>query len=304
MIAAIDIGSNAVRLYICSFFAGSESASQYKEVQYLRVPLRLGDYVFMNHEIPPHKEAALIKLMTAFANLMQLYGVQYYRACSTSAMREAKNSGDITQKILAQTGINIEIISGQEEAELILNAHQDFLKPKEITLLVDVGGGSTEITLMNGKTKVVSKSFELGTVRILDNQDDDKTWTTLRNWLRIHIKPQKPECIIGTGGNIKKLMELLKTPKNKSADSKSFEKICKQIEQFSLKERVQLLGLNPNRADVILPAAHVFYTILQETDIKQIKASHVGLKDGLILQIYEKYGDTLYKYDDFEGFNI
>ena len=304
MIAAIDIGSNAVRLYICSFFAGSESASQYKEVQYLRVPLRLGDYVFMNHEIPPHKEAALIKLMTAFANLMQLYGVQHYRACSTSAMREAKNSGDITQKILAETGINIEIISGQEEAELILNAHQDFLKPKEITLLVDVGGGSTEITLMNGKTKVVSKSFELGTVRILDNQDDDKTWTALRNWLRIHIKPQKPECVIGTGGNIKKLMELLKTPKNKSADSKSFEKICKQIEQFSLKERVQLLGLNPNRADVILPAAHVFYTILQETDIKQIKASHVGLKDGLILQIYEKYGDTLYKYDDFEGFNI
>ena len=288
MYASIDIGSNAARLLIASFQIKDESRP-FKIVQYVRVPTRLGDHVFVNKHIPTYKEELLISVMEAFSLLMQAYKVEGYRACATSALREADNGKNIVENVRKVTGIKIDIIDGKEEAELIRKAQEFTIEEKDTVLLVDVGGGSTELSLMNKSKVVISQSFELGTVRILDNQDKDSEWDRLKKFCKSEIKKYDPDYIIGTGGNINKIFELLKIKPNNFATRAKIDAITERLTQFSFKERIEVLGLNPDRADVIIPAGEIFSLISEYAKVKKIKVSDMGLRDGMMLQLKDKY---------------
>lgn len=288
LVAAIDIGSNAARLLIASFYIKKPN-QKYKVVQYLRVPIRLGDYVFIHQKIPKEKEIILLKTMQSFALLMELYRVKDYRACATSALREAKNGKNIIKKIKKQSNLNLEIIDGSEEANLIFKAHQDKIETKEKVLFVDVGGGSTELTLLNEGKRIISKSFKIGTVRMLDNQVDEYIWEDMRTFLKEKIQKEEVNNILGSGGNINKILSLLQIKSNRFASLKDIKLIYQRLNQSSLKERVEKWGLNPDRADVIIPATEVFLDVMEYSGIKKITSAGLGLRDGLILELYEKH---------------
>ncbi len=289
LVASIDIGSNAARLLICNAFRDQNEPSTYRIVQSVRVPIRLGDYVFIDKFIPQNKENELLLSMKAFALLMEIYKVEQYRACATASLREAQNREKILEDILRTTGLNIEVIDGIEEANLIVKANEHLFKnPDQKTVLVDVGGGSTEISLMMGSKRLISKSFALGTVRILDNQDDEKTWESLHLWIKNELKPHKPDHIIGTGGNINKIFKLLEVNDSKFADLKELSLLYSNMSQLSLKERISRYQLNTDRADVILPAMHIFLTVMNASKIQKIRTSNMGLKEGIVVDLLQK----------------
>ncbi|RZL34781.1 MAG: exopolyphosphatase, partial [Pedobacter sp.] len=206
--AAIDIGSNAVRLLIADI-TPHDKGNAYKKNTLIRVPLRLGDDAFLDQQISPKKIDDLVKTMSAFKNLMDVYNVTKYLACATSAMREAKNGKDIIKKIKKVADIDLEIIEGQREANIIYSNHiEENLDAKKSYLYIDVGGGSTELSVFVNKQPLASKSFNIGTIRILDNQDKDETWDEMRDWVKAHTKDLKNLAGIGTGGNINKLFRM------------------------------------------------------------------------------------------------
>jgi exopolyphosphatase/guanosine-5'-triphosphate,3'-diphosphate pyrophosphatase len=206
--AAIDIGSNAVRLLIADITL-NDNGYGFKKNTLVRVPLRLGDDAFLDHKISAKKTEDLVKTMSAFKNLMDVYHVSKYLACATSAMREAENGRDIIKKIKALTDIDLEIIEGQREANIIYSNHiEQDLDSKKSYLYIDVGGGSTELSVFVNKQPLASKSFNIGTIRILDNQDKDETWEEMKVWVKEHTKDLKNLAGIGTGGNINKLFRM------------------------------------------------------------------------------------------------
>ncbi|WP_104380822.1 exopolyphosphatase [Sphingobacterium sp. HMA12] len=279
--AAIDIGSNAVRLLIADII-GQKDQYNFKKNTLLRVPLRLGDDAFIQQEISPRKAESLIKTMKAFRELMDVYHVEDYMACATSAMRDAKNGADIVAEI-KKNGINIDIIEGAKEAEIIYNSHWDNKMEKDkVYLYIDVGGGSTELSLFANGVLVNSRSFNLGTIRILDNQDKVETWDELKEWVRSNTHMYKQVIGIGTGGNINKLARLSNEKLDKPLSYAKLKAVYEHLSSFSLKERIILLGLNEDRADVIIPASEIFLTIMKYGRLKQIIVPRVGLVDGVI----------------------
>ncbi len=292
IIAAIDIGSNAARLSICSLYSSVHSNAN-KQIEYVRVPIRLGDAVFLDKKIPIHKMEDLLKLLKAFKYLMDLYRVDDYRACATSALREADNSKDVVELIHKETGVLVEVISGEEEAELIYRAHQDVFKLDERILFVDVGGGSTEISLLLGNEKILSKSFNIGTIRILDNKDDELIWEEMKFWLRTQVSPLKADYILGTGGNINRFFTIMDIKPNKTASLKQIKDGYNYLNNLSLKERILNLGLNPDRADVIVPAIDVYLNVMKYSGVTKIKSSKAGLKEGIIEFLYQKNKEHL-----------
>ncbi|RKO71863.1 exopolyphosphatase [Sphingobacterium puteale] len=279
--AAIDIGSNAVRLLIADII-GQKDQYNFKKNTLLRVPLRLGDDAFIQQEISPRKAESLIKTMKAFRELMDVYHVEDYMACATSAMRDAKNGADIVAEI-KKNGINIDIIEGAKEAEIIYNSHWDNKMEKDkVYLYIDVGGGSTELSLFANGVLVNSRSFNLGTIRILDNQDKTETWDELKEWVRSNTHMYKQVIGIGTGGNINKLARLSDEKVDKPLSYAKLKAVYEHLASFSLKERIILLGLNEDRADVIIPASEIFLTIMKHGRLKQIIVPRVGLVDGVI----------------------
>ncbi|MDR3007792.1 Exopolyphosphatase [compost metagenome] len=279
--AAIDIGSNAVRLLIADII-GQKDQYNFKKNTLLRVPLRLGDDAFIHQEISPRKAESLIKTMKAFRELMDVYNVEDYMACATSAMRDARNGADIVAEV-KKNGINIDIIEGAKEAEIIYNSHWDNKMEKDkVYLYIDVGGGSTELSLFANGVLVNSKSFNLGTIRILDNQDKAETWDELREWVRSNTHMYKQVVGIGTGGNINKLARLSNEKLDKPLSYAKLKAVYEHLASFSLKERIILLGLNEDRADVIIPASEIFLTIMKYGRLKQIIVPRVGLVDGVI----------------------
>lgn len=279
--AAIDIGSNAVRLLIADII-GQKDQYNFKKNTLLRVPLRLGDDAFIHQEISPRKAESLIKTMKAFRELMDVYHVEDYMACATSAMRDARNGADIVAEV-KKNGINIDIIEGAKEAEIIYNSHWDNKMEKDkVYLYIDVGGGSTELSLFANGVLVNSKSFNLGTIRILDNQDKAETWDELREWVRSNTHMYKQVVGIGTGGNINKLARLSNEKLDKPLSYAKLKAVYEHLASFSLKERIILLGLNEDRADVIIPASEIFLTIMKYGRLKQIIVPRVGLVDGVI----------------------
>lgn len=278
---AIDIGSNAVRLLIAEINPEKQPIG-FKKEALIRVPLRLGDDAFIHQHISKPKFENMVKTMQAFRNLMDVYRVTNYMACATSAMRDADNGQDIV-KACRQVGVDIQIIEGAKEAEIIYNSHLGaHMEANKVYLYIDVGGGSTEISLFANGILVASRSFNLGTIRILDNQDKPETWDDMKTWVRDKTKIYKDIYGIGTGGNINKLSHIANDKADKPMSYAKLKAIYEHLNSYSLKDRIHVLGLKQDRADVIIPAAELFLTIMKVGHLKNIVAPRVGLVDGII----------------------
>lgn len=286
--AAIDIGSNAVRLLIADIIDNNGSVS-FKKNTLIRVPLRLGDDAFLDQHLSERKTKDLVKTMQAFRNLMDVYKVADYMAFATSAMREAKNGAEVVNKINTEANISVEIIPGQKEAQIIYTSHieQNIDKSKNY-LYTDVGGGSTELSLLAGGELWASKSFNIGTIRILDNQDTEESWNDMKNFIRENTRQFKIISGIGTGGNINKLYKLSEESDNAPLSFAKLKSLYSYLNSFSLKDRINVLGLNQDRADVIIPACEIYITVMKAANIKNIYVPTVGLVDGIIQTLIEK----------------
>lgn len=285
--AAIDIGSNAVRLLIADIIDKGDEVI-YTKNTLLRVPLRLGDDAFIDKRISKGKFDDMVKTMNAFRSLMDVYKVSDYIACATSAMRDAANGEEIVTAC-RQSGIDIQIIDGSEEAKIIFNSNlSDKIDKDKVYLYIDVGGGSTEISLFANGALVSSRSFNLGTIRILDNQDSPETWDDMRRWVKEITKGYKNIYGIGTGGNINKLSRIANAKDDVPITYAKLNAIYLYLNSFSMKDRIQNLGLRSDRADVIIPASEIFLTIMKVGHLKNIVAPRVGMVDGIIQTLINK----------------
>lgn len=286
--AAIDIGSNAVRLLIKEIKEELGKA-HFSKVLMLRVPLRLGFDVFDIGKISEKKEKNMIRLMKAFRHLMKIYDVKHCRACATSAMRDAKNGMDIIKQIEKKTGVHIDIIDGQEEAKIIYNNHVEHMEDQKGNYMyVDVGGGSTEINLLSEGQLVCSRSYNIGTVRMLNNAVKDSEWERLKNDLAELAKSYPQTNIIGSGGNINKLYRLAdkKNKKKMTMQVSVLQELHTRLKALSLEERMEQFGMKPDRADVIIPAGEIFLTIANIIGASYIHVPVIGLSDGIIDELY------------------
>lgn len=286
--AAIDIGSNAVRLLIKEI-KEEQGKAHFSKVLMLRVPLRLGFDVFDIGKISEKKEKNMIRLMKAFRHLMKIYDVKHCRACATSAMRDAKNGMDIIKQIEKKTGVHIDIIDGQEEAKIIYNNHVEHMEDQKGNYMyVDVGGGSTEINLLSEGQLVCSRSYNIGTVRMLNNAVKDSEWERLKNDLAELAKSYPQTNIIGSGGNINKLYRLAdkKNKKKMTMQVSVLQELHTRLKALSLEERMEQFGMKPDRADVIIPAGEIFLTIANIIGASYIHVPVIGLSDGIIDELY------------------
>lgn len=285
--AAIDIGSNAVRLLIKQL--ESDEKPLFSKVLLLRVPLRLGFDVFASGRISEKKEKNMIRLMKAYKNLMKIYNVTAYRACATSAMRDAANGPDIIRAIEKKTGIRIEIIDGQEEARMIYNNHIEYMKGRKGNFMyVDVGGGSTEINLLADGELVCSRSYNIGTVRILNDAVSESEWQRLDKDMGDLALSYPGINIIGSGGNINKLIKLVKGRDSRYSRMSvaSLQELYDRLKDMTVEERMEEYSLKPDRADVIVPAGRIFLTIAEITKAGWIYVPVIGLADGIIDGLY------------------
>lgn len=295
-LAAIDIGSNAIRLQVTSVIE-YQGKTTFKKIEYVRFPLRLGQDVFEipeenpTHRIGPERSRKFLKLMHAFSLLIELFEVDDYMACATSAMREAENGQALVDETMRKYGLNIDIIDGEKEAEIINNALLSFLEEGNTYLHIDVGGGSTELNLYINKKKVAAKSFPIGSVRRLNTRISlDKVWQDMHDWIQHHIKKQKYKVIaIGTGGNINKINELSGKKIGKTLSLKKVISIRDFLASHTLEERINKLQLNPDRADVILPASDIYIAAMKWAKATKIIVPDVGLKDGVMQMLYNKH---------------
>lgn len=290
--AAIDVGSNAVRLLIAEIIENNGSIS-FKKNTLIRVPVRLGDDAFLNHELSERKINDLVKSMQAFRHLMDVYRVTDYMACATSALREAQNGSEVVAKIKDDADIDLQIIHGETEAKIIYASHAELAIDKSKNYLyIDVGGGSTELSLFSNGELIASQSFNLGTIRILDNQDKEETWNEMKDFIREHTRHYKNVYGIGTGGNINKLYRLSQEKDGVPMSYVKLRALYNYLNSFSLKDRINVLGLNQDRADVIIPACEIYLTVLKCANIKTIYVPTVGMVDGIIQTLIEKNFST------------
>ncbi len=288
--AAIDIGTNAVRLLIKGIENEYNCGKKLNKKLLLRIPLRLGNDVFSSGKISEKKEEQLLHSITAFKEIMLTYKVFRYRACATSAMRDAPNGISIAEKINSACGINIEIISGHEEASLLYSSHaENLFNTENHYICVDVGGGSTEISRIESGELVSTESYNVGTLRLLHNKTDKNEILRLHSDLE-KIRNQYANIrIIGSGGNINKLFRLSGTNAGDPFDISSLEKIYFKLKNMSVTERIENLQLKPDRADVIVPAASLFLDIARSIGSTEIIVPTLGLGDGIVYSLYKKY---------------
>ena len=262
-----------------------------KKLEYIRFPLRLGYDVFLNEEISPDNQIRFVKLMNAFRLLIELYEVDDFMACATSAMREARNGREVVNKVREEYGVDIRIINGDEEAYLINNAITGFMDEKTY-LHIDVGGGSTEINLYVNRIKVNSRSFRIGSVRRLQHQDSPGIWDKMRQWVEQNTEAHRGTIMaIGTGGNIVKIFEIANKKTGKTLSLVKGLKVKKALENMTMEERIRELALNPDRADVILPASDIYFSVMRWANARHILVPNVGLKEGIIKNLFEKKAD-------------
>jgi len=288
-LAAIDIGSNAIRFQVSTVLdMPSSQMPLFKKLEYVRFPLRLGHDVFTSGKISDKSVEKFKKLMKAFKLLVELYEVDDYMFCATSAMRESENGQNLADEILNELGILIHIIDGIREAELINKAINSYLTEKSY-LHIDVGGGSTELNLfVNGK-KIKTRSFKIGSVRILEHNDSPIMWQDMEHWVRENVKKEFGRVTaVGTGGNISKIFELAQMKPGKVLSLKRVKAIRDMVGSLSLDERIYKLQMNPDRADVIIPASDIYIKVMEWAHASSILVPEVGLKDGIMLYLYEK----------------
>lgn len=286
-VAAVDIGSNAIRLQVSKVIS-YEGRYNFKKLEYVRFPLRLGHDVFNSKSISAKSEAKFMKLMEAFQILIELYEVDDYYICATSAMRESKNGHEIVEKVREKLGFKINVIDGNKEAELINRAIIQHLDEKKY-LHIDVGGGSTELNLYINQEKIIARSFKIGSVRRLEKHDTPANWQKMIEWVNVNVQQKHQGIIaIGTGGNINKISEIAKKKSGKILTYTKVAEIQQYIASFSLEDRINRLQLNPDRADVIIPASEIYLGVMKAAKAKSILVPDVGLKDGIMHMLYDR----------------
>ncbi len=286
--AAIDIGTNAARLLVGEL-TKEEGVTFIKKVSYTRIPLRLGEEVFGSGTISKKKSVEFVKTIQAFRLISEIFEVKELRACATSAMREAKNGEQIRRMIELETGVEIETISGDEEAELIFGTFTLFKIDKEIPyVVIDVGGGSTEVSVFEKGKRVASKSFEIGTLRILKDRIHPNAWQDMSTWLKTNVELSSNHIVYGTGGNINKAHKLVGGFQNAPITLKKIEDLRDELMPLTLSQRVERYQLKPDRADVLVPAMDIFARILRDLKCRQMLVPKIGLSDGIIYALDKK----------------
>ncbi len=288
-LAAIDIGSNAARLLISEVTLGNDGKPLFNKVNLVRVPLRLGFDVFEKGEISNARVTMIIETMKAYGHLLKVYGVSYLKACATSAMRDAVNAQDIIKRVKLETGIEIKVITGDDEASFIYENHIAENMDKEHSYLyIDVGGGSTELTFFaDGKLRY-KESFNIGTIRLLKNMVTEGQWDEMRDHLKLNTKSKFPITAIGSGGNINKIFSISKKKEGKPLQLELLKDYYKELSSVNLEERIRIYKLREDRADVIVPALQIYINVMRWADINDIYVPKIGLADGLIQNLYEE----------------
>jgi len=287
--AAIDIGSNAMRLLISNVIEEENKPTQFNKSHLIRVPIRLGQDAFTVGEISEENATRMVKAMKAFKLLMDVYKVEKYAACATSAMREAYNGNELVKEIASKTGVKIDIIEGKTEAAIIANSDlESFIKKDGHYLYVDVGGGSTEFTVFSNGKQIVSKSFKNGTVRLLNNMVTESVWQEIEKWIKTHTQDLDDLEIIGSGGNINKIFKMSGKVNSKPLTQSYLNQRFKYLNSLSYEERISTLGLNTDRADVIIPAIKIYVNAMKWSNAKYIYVPKIGLSDGIVKAMYYK----------------
>ncbi|MEE9238745.1 MAG: phosphatase [Thermodesulfobacteriota bacterium] len=287
ILAAIDIGSNAARLQVSRVIIYSNE-TQFKKIEYLRFPLQLGSDVFTLGFISETKAEQFLKLMQTFKLLIELYQVDDYMICATSAMRDAKNGQKIIKDVYQKTGLKIEIISGLREASLINKVIISKIG-QEPVLHIDVGGGSTELNLYTKGKKIATESFEIGSIRKLSIEDSPKFWKSMEEWIKYNTKNLHGRLkAIGTGGNITKLYDLVGKKAEMKLSLRKIKEMRTMLNNNSFEDNMRFYNLNPDRADVIIPASDIYINAMIWSKATSILVPEIGLKDGIMQSLFEK----------------
>jgi exopolyphosphatase/guanosine-5'-triphosphate,3'-diphosphate pyrophosphatase len=286
--AAIDVGSNGVRLLISNVLLIKNQPPLFRKSALVRVPIRLGADTFESGKISEKNKLRMADAMKAFHLLMEVHGVEKYRACATSAMREASNSKEIIQYVKQESDVNIEIIDGKTEAAIISSTDiYQMLDMEKDYLYIDVGGGSTEFTMIRDGQKLASKSFKIGTVRLLESKDDfSKEWIEAEKWIIQQTKKSDEVTVIGSGGNIVRVYKMANTGIGKPISLDYIKKQYKHLKSLTYEQRIVEEGLNPDRADVIIPALEIYISAMKWSNAKKVIVPKFGLADGIIKTLY------------------
>jgi len=286
-LAAIDIGSNAIRFQISTVLDRGPKAL-FKKLEYIRFPLRLGHDVFSTGKISKESEARFMKLMSAYKIMIELYEADDYMFCATSAMRESKNGKKLAERVQNELGLTIRLISGKEEADLTNRAIRSYLTDHTY-LHIDVGGGSTELNLYLHGKKIKTRSFKVGSVRVLERTDLPVVWADMEKWIKSNVRKAYGRVIaVGTGGNISKIFALAGKKPGKTISLNTVKEIRDRVEALSIEQRIYELQMNPDRADVIIPASNIYIKVMEWAHAQSILVPDVGLKDGMLLYLLEK----------------
>lgn len=288
-LAAIDIGSNAARLLISEAIEEKDGTVRFNKLNLVRVPLRLGFDVFEKGEISKEKRGMILQTMKAYSHLINAYGVKQVIVCATSAMRDAANSADIIRKVKLETGLEIEIISGELEASLIYENHiAENMDTDHSYLYIDVGGGSTELTFFAEGKLIWKESFNIGTIRLLKEMVTEQHWDALKESIKLRTKGYKKIAAIGTGGNINKIFSLSKKKDGRPLSLELLKDYYKELSSYKLADRIKVYNLREDRADVIVPALLIYMNVMRWADADEIYVPKIGLADGLIQHLYEE----------------
>lgn len=286
-LAAIDIGSNAVRCQISSVL-NQNNRVFFKRIEYIRYPIRFGEDVFNTGYISEYKIQKFIKLMHACQLLLDVHDVDHFMICATSAMRNAQNAPEILERVRETLGMEIGVIDGVTEADLINKVILNFLDERNY-LHIDVGGGSTEFNIYVNREKKASQSFEQGSIRHMHGDDSMELWNSMRNWIEENTQTFHLSHAIGTGGNINKIYDLAGRSQGNPISRQQIEDVVERVSRLTLEERINTLLLNPDRADVILPAAEIYLSAMNWANLETMMVPNVGLKDGMLHALYEHH---------------
>ncbi|HPE82793.1 MAG TPA: exopolyphosphatase [Aequorivita sp.] len=286
---AVDIGSNAIRLLVMSVIEQEGRDTIFKKTSLVRVPIRLGAEVFLEGKISENSANRMIDAMTAFKLLMKTHNINRYRACATSAMREASNGRQVAEAIEKKSGLSINIIDGNDEAAIIASTDlKNLIQDDKVFLYVDVGGGSTELTVFANGKNVASRSFKLGTVRLLEDRVDESIWGEMEVWIKNELKDYKHVSMIGSGGNINSIFKKSGKKLGKPLSYLYLSSYYELMKSLSYEERITELDMNPDRADVVIPATRIYLSAMKWSKAKNVYVPKIGLSDGIVRSLYNE----------------